>query len=264
MNTVTVSTPFNIHLDFEVAAMPRRILAWLLDIIVLMLFAQGMRSFVSGVFFSEEGMKYPAGLDLLLVTLPMLFYPLVMEVVFQGQSLGKKALGIRVLSLEGGEPNLGQYLLRWIFRLWEWPIVFGMVAFSTWGLMIQFMASCFLGIIVLIIISVTAKHQRLGDMAAGTAVVDTKKQFSINDTIFQQISTDGYKVAFPEVMRLSDRDINAIKAVLTQTRETGRFETAHRIATRVKEVLKIESRLEVLDFLEKLLDDYNYLATKNE
>jgi uncharacterized RDD family membrane protein YckC len=264
MNTVTVSTPFNIHLDFEVAAMPRRIFAWLIDIGILMVFAQCMRSFLIDNLHDEVTMKYPVGIDLLLVTLPLLLYPLLMEVIFQGQSLGKKLAGIRVLSLEGGEPNLGQYLLRWIFRLWEWPLVFGMLAFSTWGLIAQFMISCFLGIGVLIIISVTAKHQRLGDMAAGTAVVDTKKQFSINDTIFQQISTNGYKVAFPEVMRLSDRDINAIKSVLTQTRETGRFETAHRIATRVKEVLNIESRLEVLDFLEKLLDDYNYLATKND
>ncbi len=263
MNSVTVSTPFNIYLDFEVASLPRRIAAWLLDMTILMLFAQGMRSFTIGMFYNPQQGHYPMGLDLILVTLPMLFYSLVMEVIFQGQSLGKKAIGIRVLSLEGGEPNLGQYLLRWIFRMWEWPLVFGVVAFSSWGLIGQFIICCFLGLAVLITISVTAKHQRLGDMAAGTAVVDTKKQFSINDTVFQQISTEGYKVVFPEVMRLSDRDINAIKAVLTQTRETGRFETAHRIAGRVKDVLNVDSRLEVTDFLEKLLDDYNYLATKN-
>jgi uncharacterized RDD family membrane protein YckC len=264
MNMVNVSTPFNIDLDFEVAALPRRILAWTLDIIVILLFAQGMRSFTLGLFYDIKTNQYPLGLDLLLVTLPMLFYHLAMETIFQGQSLGKMAVGIRVLSLEGGEPNLGQYLLRWIFRIWEWPLVFGIVAFNSWGLILQSIICCFLGLAVLVIISITPKHQRLGDMAAGTAVVDTKKQFSINDTIFQQISTNGYKVAFPEVMRLSDRDINAIKSVLIQTRETGRFETAHRIALRVKEVLKVESRLEVTDFLEKLMDDYNYLATKNE
>ncbi|HSK13991.1 MAG TPA: RDD family protein, partial [Phnomibacter sp.] len=210
------------------------------------------------------GMRYPLGFDILLVTLPMLFYHLVMEAVFQGQSIGKKLAGIRVLSLQGGEPNIGQYLMRWIFRVWEWPMVFGIIAFSTWGLFFQFLVCCFLGLAVIVTISVTNKHQRLGDMAAGTAVVDTRKQFSISDTIFQDINKENYRVAFPEVMRLSDRDINAIKAVLTQTKETGRFETAHRIAGRVKEVLRIESRMEVLDFLEKLLDDYNYLATRNE
>ncbi len=261
MNMVTVSTPFNIHLDFEVAALQRRILAWIIDILVMMLFAWGIRGLMG--LIAETKTNYPIGLDLLLVSMPLLFYHLAMELVFQGQSLGKMAVGIRVLSLEGGEPNLGQYLMRWVFRAWEWPFVFGVIAFNTWGMIGQVMVCCFFGIIVLITISVSQKHQRFGDMAAGTAVVDTKKQFSINDTIFQEISPDNYKVAFPEVMRLSDRDINAIKAVLTQTRETGRFETAHRIAGRVKEVLNIDSRLEVLDFLEKLLDDYNYLATKN-
>lgn len=264
MNSVTVSTPFNIYLDFEVAALPRRILAWLTDMALIMAFAQSMRSFALGMFYDIPDEKYPIGLDFLLVTLPILFYHLIMELVFQGQSLGKKVVGIRVLSLEGGEPNLGQYLLRWIFRVWEWPLVFGVVAFQSWGLFAQFIFVCFLGIVVLITISVTPKHQRLGDMAAGTAVVDTKKQFSINDTIFQEISTRDYKVLYPDVMRLSDRDINAIKTVLTQTRQTGRYETAHRIAARIKEVLRIDTRLEVTDFLEKLLDDYNYLATKNE
>jgi uncharacterized RDD family membrane protein YckC len=264
MNTVKVSTPFNIDLDFEVAPLLRRILAWMVDIFILMVFAQIMRSMVIALFYEKGLSSYPLGADILLVTLPMLFYSLFMEVLFQGQTLGKKAAGIRVLSLEGGEPQIGQYLLRWIFRMWEWPLVFGVVAFSSWGLILQFFMCCLLGLGVLIIISVTAHHQRLGDLAAGTAVVETRKQFSIHDTVFQQISREDYRVVFPEVMRLSDRDINAIKAVLTQTRETGRFETAHRIASRIKDVLKIESRLEVTDFLEKLLDDYNFLATKNE
>jgi hypothetical protein len=162
------------------------------------------------------------------------------------------------LSKIGKSSHIGKILL------WEWPLVFGVVAFHSWGLVLQFFMCCILGIGVLVIVSVTAHHQRLGDLAAGTAVVETRKQFSIHDTVFQQISREDYRVAFPEVMRLSDRDINAIKAVLNQTRETGRFETAHRIAARIKDVLKIESRLEVTDFLEKLLDDYNFLATKNE
>lgn len=259
---VHVSTPFNIHLDFEVAPLPRRILAWTLDIILLMLFAQAMRSFVLALFYEPGTDTYPLGLDLIMVTLPMLFYHLLMESLFQGQSVGKMAAGIRVLSLEGGEPNLGQYLMRWIFRTWEWPLVFGVVAFMEYGIVLQAFVCAFFGLAVVVIVAISPKQQRLGDMAAGTAVVDTRKQFSITDTIFQQVSTDNYKVLFPEVMRLSDRDINAIKSVLTQTRETGRFDTAHRIALRVKEVLHIESRLEVTDFLEKLLDDYNYLATK--
>jgi hypothetical protein len=67
---------------------------------------------------------------------------------------------------------------------------------------------------------------------------------------------------FPEVMRLSDRDINAIKSVVNQLHKTNRFETASRVAYKVKEVLKIDTLMDTTDFLEKLLADYNYLATK--
>ena len=56
--------------------------------------------------------------------------------------------------------------------------------------------------------------------------------------------------------------INAIKTVLSQAEVTRRYDTAHRIALKIKDVLKIESDLDVNVFLEKLLEDYNYLATK--
>lgn len=262
MNTVRVSTPFNIHLDFEVAPLLRRIGAWWIDAGVLIAYAYIMRWFIYETFASDSS-RYPFILDLMVVSVPMLLYHLLMEVIYQGQSVGKMTMGIRVMSLEGGEPHLGQYLLRWIMRLWEWPLIFGMAATNAWSLLWQLIVCSFMGIPVLIIIAVTTRHQRLGDLTAGTGVVEIRNLLSVNDTIFQTISTENYKVLFPEVMRLSDRDINAIKSVITQTKNTGRFETAHRIADRVKEVLQIESRLEVLDFLEKLLDDYNYLATKN-
>ena len=71
-----------------------------------------------------------------------------------------------------------------------------------------------------------------------------------------------YQVKFPEVMKLSDRDINAIKTVLRQARITRRYDTAHRIAIKIKDVIKVQSEMDVQEFLETLLSDYNYLATK--
>ena len=40
--------------------------------------------------------------------------------------LVKKCLGIRVMSLEGGQPTVSQYLVRWATRFFEWPLVFSM------------------------------------------------------------------------------------------------------------------------------------------
>ncbi|MES2646655.1 MAG: RDD family protein [Bacteroidota bacterium] len=262
MHPVAVSTPFNIDLEFEIAAFHKRLLAWFADLVILLLYARGMKLFLEEVFVSKES-NYPIGLDIFLVTIPMLFYHFLMEAIFQGQSFGKRIFGIRVISLEGGEPNIGQYLLRWVLRVWEWPLVFGFVQMHTYGIYLQIFITGICGILVVIIIAVTNKSQRLGDLAAGTTVVETHYRYSLADTLFQDIVVANYKVIFPEVMKLSDRDINAIKTVLKQAQTISNYDTAHRVANKIKEVLKIETDLDVNEFLETLLADYNFLATRN-
>lgn len=262
MSQVSVSTPFNIYLEFEIAPFFRRLLAWFLDMVVLMTYARGMKYFLDEVIFENTATNI--GADFILVSLPMLFYHLLMEVLYQGQSLGKKAMAIRVISLEGGEPRLGQYLMRWIFRLWEWPMLFGYLAIESYWLFVQVFLTGLLGLVVVITIAVSNKSQRLGDLAAGTTVVDLRNKFSLSDTLFKEIQETGYKVQFPDVMRLSDRDINAIKSVIAFTEKNKSYETAERVANKVKSVLEIESDLEVVDFLERLLNDYNYLATREK
>lgn len=259
MSNVQISTPFNISLDFEIAPFYKRLLAYFLDLTILVLYAVFIR------YFLYEGLRlegeFAMGVDILVVSLPLLLYHLICEIVFHGQSIGKKAMGIRVMSVEGGDPGISQYLLRWFFRVWEWPLVF---SFVYPGLLIIYQLTIvgFFGIIVVIIIAVTAKNQRLGDLAANTAIVNTKINTSIHDTVFMEITQKDYAVKFPQVLKLSDRDINTIKSVLDQTYKSNKYETAHRIAARIKNVLQIETDLEVDIFLERLIADYNYLATK--
>ncbi len=259
MSDVQISTPFNISLDFEIAPFYKRLLAYFLDLTILVLYAVFIRYFLyNGLQLEGE---FAMGVDILVVSLPLLLYHLICEIAFHGQSIGKKAMGIRVMSVEGGDPGISQYLLRWFFRVWEWPLVF---SFVYPGLLIiyQLIIVGFFGIIVVIIIAVTAKNQRLGDLAANTAIVNTRINSSIHDTVFMEITQKDYQVKFPQVLKLSDRDINTIKAVLEQTFKSNKYETAHRIAARIKNVLQIESDLEVDIFLERLIADYNYLATK--
>lgn len=262
MSQVSVSTPFNIYLEFEIAPFFRRLLAWFLDMLVLMLYARGMKYFLDQVIYGP--VEISKGVDVVVVSLPMLLYHLLMETLYQGQSLGKKAMGIRVISIEGGEPRLGQYLMRWLFRLWEWPMFFGYLAMDSYWFVIQVLLTGVLGLVVVVIVAVSNKSQRLGDLAAGTTVVDLRYRYSLADTLFKEIVDENYKVRFPEVMRLSDRDINAIRSVIAYTEKNQQYETAHRVAGKVREVLNIQTDLEVLDFLEKLLSDYNYLATKDK
>ena len=259
MSNVLISTPFNISLEFEIAPFYKRLLAYFLDLMMMVMYAVFIR------YFMYTGMElagdFAMGIDILVVSIPLLLYHLVCEIVFHGQSLGKKALGIRVMSLEGGDPAISQYLLRWFFRVWEWPLVFSFVYPGFW-IIYQLIIVGVFGIIVVIIIAVTAKNQRLGDLAANTAIVNTRINSSIHDTVFMEITQKDYEVKFPQVLKLSDRDINTIKTVLNQSYKSGKYETAHRIAARIQNVLQVESNMEVDLFLEQLIADYNYLATK--
>lgn len=192
----------------------------------------------------------------------MLLYSLVMELLMNGQTIGKKLMSIRVISLDAGEPTLGQFVLRWITKFFEWPFFFGYVLFSFSALFAYIIITGLLGIAVVITITVTKKSQRLGDLAAGTVIVDTKSAMSVEDTVFMNIREDNYQVLFPEVMRLSDSDINTIKTVLTQAKKRNNLDLCFRVEAKVKEVLGIRSELYAPNFLAKLLEDYNYLATK--
>ena len=59
-------------------------------------------------------------------------------------------LGLRITTLRGGEPSLRAYLVRWLLMAVD-------------GLL--------LGLVGAVLIAVTPRNQRLGDMVAGTVVV---------------------------------------------------------------------------------------------
>lgn len=264
MSIIQIATPFNIDLEFEIAEFHKRLLAYVIDFSVMVLYLVIMKNLYYGGFqkVSQDTIDSHIGIDILTISLPMLLYALVSEVLLHGQTLGKKLMKIRVISLEGGEPTLGQYLLRWMFRAWEWPFLFGYIVFSTGNIIAYTLMTGFFGIMVVIIIGVSKKSQRLGDVAANTAVVNTRSKLSVHDTVFMEISQPDYHVKFPEVLKLTDRDINTIKNVVGHFYKTHNSDTAVRVGQKVQSVLKISTDMYAIDFLEKLLADYNYLATK--
>ena len=79
------------------------------------------------------------------------------------------------------------------------------------SLLVYTFITALLGIVVVVII-------------AGTIVVNTKTKLSVSDTVFMQVNKTDYKVTFPTVMRLSDRDINTIKGVVTQAIKSNNYD----------------------------------------
>ena len=167
-------------------------------------------------------------------------------------------MNIKVITAEGGQPTLGQYLIRWVFRLVDFPywipiaIAFGQLPWWTLPITVA-------GLISIIF---TPKSQRIGDLLAGTILIDLKNSTSWQDTVFTELESN-YQPRYPQVMQLSDRDINTLKSIIQSVRKRNDYELSMRIAERIKSKLKMETDQDSLEFLQTLLKDYNFYSTNN-
>lgn len=260
MSTLNVNTSFNISLQFNSAPIHIRFFAWIIDIVIFLLYYL-ISSTVADKLFGVELSN--SGFDLL-IYLPAFCYHLIFEILNHGQSLGKMTLGIRVVSIDGKEESNTQAMVRWLMRTVDFGgiILIIVIAFGFTDLnFLQWMLA--LSNVVAIILFLTSKYnQRLGDSAAGTVVVYKKLPYDLNDTIFRDLQVEDYKVQFPMVMQLSDNDINIIDNVVKRHRKSSIDNYLESIAVKVKSALAITTEIDNYTFLETLLNDYNYLSRK--
>ena len=160
--------------------------------------------------------------------------------------------------------SISQFLIRWLLRdIWFLFLLgiglqgAGRSAESVF--IILAVLAYFITEVVLVISS--KKGQRIGDILAKTILIRTNRQSSIEETVFQEVA-DTYTPSFPQIMRLSDRDINAIKTILETSRKKGDIDMAAAASEKIKAHLKIDSQLSPFEFLDILLKDYNYLSVK--
>ncbi len=174
-----------------------------------------------------------------------LFYSLVLESMMDGQTIGKKAMGIKVVKVSGSEPTLSDYLIRWTFR----PLDIWMSAGSVASLLIM----------------TAPKSQRLGDILANTAVIRMQSRMNLRFEDIDRIkSIEDYEITYPGVRQFSEKDMLLVKSVITRY---NRYPNeAH--AKAVNEVLKIiMKKLQIvkrpkrpIKFLKTILNDYIVLT----
>lgn len=237
MSMLIITTPFNIDLNFTIAPFHKRLLAWFIDIVLCLTY----------VFLVLRYIIYPLNLAgttnevviILAVVIPTYFYHFLTELFFDGRSVGKMVTKLKVIDMTGKQASLSQYLLRWLFRLFDMLATFGMSA---------------------IISSALNKHnQRIGDLIAGTVVIDTNQKTNLTDTIFLDDFDENYQPVFSSVLQLNDRDINGIRNLLASRKRFKKEDKyTQEVVARIKANLKIKTELSTNEFLEQLLKDYNF------
>ena len=246
MSNLHITTTQNVKLFFTPASVGERILAYGADLLIKIAY-----TVVVWILFRHildvKDMSHDNPFLLIafvcLLSIPIIFYTLVSETLMEGQTFGKKLLKIKVVKIDGYQAGFFDFLIRWIFYLVD--INMGFVP----------------GLVTMII---TTHTQRLGDMAAGTAVITEKSKYNISHTILMDVD-ETYKPYFAQnlVLLFSDNDMRIIKENAEIAFNLDNFKLLAHLVEKVESVMKIsnpfKSERELLETLQK---DYNYYTGK--
>jgi uncharacterized RDD family membrane protein YckC len=147
-----VETPDHVVLRYDLAGAGNRGFAAVLDFLLASLIA-----FTANVILSEAGafgeapFNVVAGLTLIVALVLIWAYFILLEWLWNGQTIGKRAYRLRVINEDGSPAQFTAVLIRNLLRLVDFlPALYGV------------------GVLAIVL---SSKSQRLGDLAAGTYVV---------------------------------------------------------------------------------------------
>ena len=246
MSNLQITTTQNVNLFFTPASVGERILAYGVDLLIKIAYVVVVGILFFQVFNVKDlnisnNMLLIAILSLL--SLPVVFYTLVSETLMEGQTIGKKLVKIRVVKIDGYQAGFFDFFIRWIFILVDINMGFAP------------------GLVTMII---TRHTQRLGDLAAGTAVITEKSKYDISNTILMDVD-DKYEPYFAQnqVLLFSDNDMRIIKENAETAFTMDNFKLLTHLVQKIESVMNIrnpfKSERELLETLQK---DYNYYTGK--
>jgi len=176
MKTIIIITPSNIEVEYRLAGAASRLAAFLIDfalqILSILLIGWAMLS----IFTQPDGTVL--AIFLVIAFVIHFGYFIVCELAMNGQSIGKRVFGLRVIRDNGQPIEFAQSLVRGLIR-------------SSVDMM-------YVGLFTILF---SKKHKRLGDMAAGTIVVSEKYSDANEPSLFN--TQYDYPPDFPDLLTLT-------------------------------------------------------------
>jgi uncharacterized RDD family membrane protein YckC len=236
MQTIQVRTTQNVFIHYPIGSIGDRILAHLLDKLILIVFSIAVGLLL---FYGEIEVYW---VWILFLGLPWLLYSLVFEIFMDGQTPGKRVLNIKVIRLNGTPASIGDYVLRWIFALIDFGILSGAIA--------------------VILIAAGGKGQRLGDMVAGTSVIKQVEQKEITAQEVFVVADVDYQPVFAQAIQLNESDIDLIQRALEVNRDIGNSKPMLAVTEKLRVQLGIQTDMPPVKLLYTLIKDFNHLTSR--
>lgn len=233
MNTLEFENTQGISLEYPTATIVERGVAFFIDLVVL----------IVAIFIIEVAFKSVIpnnNVRVIALEVPVFFfYTLLMEILNDGRSLGKMAMGLKVVRIDGRYPNSYDYLMRWMFRWVDIYMTFGALAS--------------------IMVGGTPNSQRVGDLLADTTVIRTRNLRVALERVtnLQRITSE--KVTFPQAKDLNEEQALIIMETLDRAKKyknKAHEQALHDLAKRLRIMLQIETKGAPSTFLKVLIKDY--------
>ena len=214
MSTAPVVTPEAVPLDLEPAGLGSRFLALIVDWAVQGAVATALVLAVLAAA-SGDGAGPALALVLLLLFLVLFGYPAVSETLWRGRTVGKLALGLRVVTVEGG------------------PVRFRHAAIRAALGMVDFYITAGAGAVMSVLF--TVRNQRLGDLVAGTIVLRERTGLPAPKAVTFAVphGLEGYAATL-DANAVRAEDYGAVRAFLLRAgalRPDVRYDLAVKLAT---------------------------------
>ena len=234
MKNIEVTTAHNITIRYQLASVGVRLAAYVIDLCIMIAI-----TLIFLALFNQVISLY-----VLTITLLWAFYHVGFELFNNGQSIGKKLIGIRVVTLHGTRPAHYELILRSVFRLVDLTLTSGILA-------------------IMAILN-SERNQRIGDRIAQTIVVKSRTDQTVSLEYLSSFSGLNEEFSYPQVTRYADKDMLLLKEVLARYKRYPN--PAHRaalesMARKVSDDLDIDMKgKKMIELMHQLLEEYVLLT----
>ena len=191
MENIEILTSQKVKINYELADMKDRIISNILDYVILGFIIL----FLSISALSSLGLLGEWGVMGIIFSLIFLYF-LLFE-TFTQQTIGKMIMGYKIVHVNGKELSFSDHLLRSVFRLFE--------------------ISSTLGILAIIVVILSDKKQRFGDIASNTVMIKTRGTSIFNVSDISSIeSIQNYQVTYPAVSQFSEEEMLLLKRTISR------------------------------------------------
>ena len=232
MPEANIITGQYVQISQSPASLGERIVAQIIDDFLIICYLVGVSLLIAELdFFYRTKMLF----FLIAIYLPAIFYHFLMELFNHGQSVGKMVMRIRVVKKDGTTPGIGDFFMRWLLQLVD-------LGFSGVGALV---------------ILISKNSQRLGDLAAGTMVIQ------LNDYRKIQVSLDEFSY-LDRKYQAEDLSLNQLDVIQRTLNSEYGYERERRIASLAE---KVRTHLNISDtntadekFLYTIVRDYQHFT----